>query len=584
MLLDYGQRGQILRYSVAGGDVAIELMQLDNGHDGLAYTIAAAKDGPGRVVVTPTGATINGQSSLILGAGQWARVWAVVSNTKYWLALVSDAGEAGSTFYPEDYGEDLQAAIDAASVAGGGTVFLRKYYTISAALNMKTGVSLVGKNMYTCGVTTTGNISAIRFDSGAPNYKFGIQLRNFRINLGTSTGYHIHFDTGEPWSVLLEDLQFLGGLSSVIQVDTGVNPFDSRFHRLHIGSMPNGTGPIINWNGGGSGTTMDNLYIEPEGTAGRTAIYLYTGDFVIGLVTTGRGINRILHNEYSRTIVQLLHYEPTVAFDTKADSIVFQQYQNGFLRIGGIIVSSGVSGNAMPNYWYKLGYECPYMELGPVFSYSGGPTTKPVYYTHGSQNRTQFYWGDLADVDKSAGGTIQFVTLGGLAGSLRVGSVAGGTTLGYLGEIYGSFAQIQNSANVLTSRWAYSYSGPASAYTAATDAVKGNNSNGVTRDMVQTVVEVTDPTHTSEDADWVLKTYVAGTLAERLRVGSKVDAPVDYYRSGTKVVGARRGGWTGPSGTATRSAFDTATVSTAQLAQAVKALIDDLIAHGLIGA
>lgn len=52
---------------------------------------------------------------------------------------------------------------------------------------------------------------------------------------------------------------------------------------------------------------------------------------------------------------------------------------------------------------------------------------------------------------------------------------------------------------------------------------------------------------------------------------------------GSQVVGARRAGWTAPSGTAARTGFDTAGVSTEALAQRVKALIDDLIAHGLIG-
>jgi hypothetical protein len=53
--------------------------------------------------------------------------------------------------------------------------------------------------------------------------------------------------------------------------------------------------------------------------------------------------------------------------------------------------------------------------------------------------------------------------------------------------------------------------------------------------------------------------------------------------STVQVVGARRTGWTAASGSATRTAFDTTTVTTAQLAERVKALLDDLIAHGLIG-
>jgi hypothetical protein len=56
-----------------------------------------------------------------------------------------------------------------------------------------------------------------------------------------------------------------------------------------------------------------------------------------------------------------------------------------------------------------------------------------------------------------------------------------------------------------------------------------------------------------------------------------------YSVNNVQVVAARRTGWTAATGTATRSTFATSTVTTAQLAERVKALIDDLIAHGLIG-
>jgi hypothetical protein len=51
-----------------------------------------------------------------------------------------------------------------------------------------------------------------------------------------------------------------------------------------------------------------------------------------------------------------------------------------------------------------------------------------------------------------------------------------------------------------------------------------------------------------------------------------------------KVVASRRTGWAAPTGTATRSAFDTSSATVGQLAERLKALIDDLTAHGLIGA
>ena len=55
------------------------------------------------------------------------------------------------------------------------------------------------------------------------------------------------------------------------------------------------------------------------------------------------------------------------------------------------------------------------------------------------------------------------------------------------------------------------------------------------------------------------------------------------YFDATKVVTYRQTGWTGASGTPTRTTFATGSVTLPQLAERVKALIDDLITHGLIG-
>lgn len=55
-------------------------------------------------------------------------------------------------------------------------------------------------------------------------------------------------------------------------------------------------------------------------------------------------------------------------------------------------------------------------------------------------------------------------------------------------------------------------------------------------------------------------------------------------KGGNQLVTARQTGWGAPTGTATRTTFDTATVTLAQLAERMHALIDDLTTHGLIGA
>lgn len=101
----------------------------------------------------------------------------------------------------------------------------------------------------------------------------------------------------------------------------------------------------------------------------------------------------------------------------------------------------------------------------------------------------------------------------------------------------------------------------------------------------------------NENQRLLIDTIVGGTLANRMSVwqgvavgnvadqgGGTINALTAYYLNSTKVVGARRTGWGAPTGTATRTTFATGSVTLPQLAERVKALIDDQIAHGLIGA
>lgn len=68
-----------------------------------------------------------------------------------------------------------------------------------------------------------------------------------------------------------------------------------------------------------------------------------------------------------------------------------------------------------------------------------------------------------------------------------------------------------------------------------------------------------------------------------LGVAGNADVSGNYRVNGVKVVGARATGWGAPGGTTSRASFETGAVTTTQLAQRLKALIDDLTAHGLIG-
>jgi hypothetical protein len=59
--------------------------------------------------------------------------------------------------------------------------------------------------------------------------------------------------------------------------------------------------------------------------------------------------------------------------------------------------------------------------------------------------------------------------------------------------------------------------------------------------------------------------------------------PTSLNFQSIQVVGTRRTGWSAPTGTATRTSFATGSVTLPNLAERVKALIDDLTTHGLIG-
>jgi hypothetical protein len=70
------------------------------------------------------------------------------------------------------------------------------------------------------------------------------------------------------------------------------------------------------------------------------------------------------------------------------------------------------------------------------------------------------------------------------------------------------------------------------------------------------------------------------------RVGFDMTATPRVRIGGTAVLGARKTGWAVATGTATRTTFATSTVTLSQLAERVKALIDDLhstAGHGVIG-
>ena len=99
----------------------------------------------------------------------------------------------------------------------------------------------------------------------------------------------------------------------------------------------------------------------------------------------------------------------------------------------------------------------------------------------------------------------------------------------------------------------------------------------------------TTATHATRTADLRIFPTLNGTATEALRINNVlIDARSGAFFgvAGTQVVGARNTGWTTFGAGASNKnagALDTATVTTAQLAQIVKAMMDMMITHGLIG-
>lgn len=99
----------------------------------------------------------------------------------------------------------------------------------------------------------------------------------------------------------------------------------------------------------------------------------------------------------------------------------------------------------------------------------------------------------------------------------------------------------------------------------------------------------------SSDYGWALSTpygktfmggqiLVGGTVGLAIADRSNISNAVPIYNGGNKILSDRKTGWTAATGSATRSTFATGSVTLPVLAEHVKALIDDLISHGLIGA
>jgi hypothetical protein len=125
---------------------------------------------------------------------------------------------------------------------------------------------------------------------------------------------------------------------------------------------------------------------------------------------------------------------------------------------------------------------------------------------------------------------------------------------------------------------------------------QGDNDTGASVVYGRAACRVVDNTTGSEDGQYECYTFQGGVelrpfFAWRgLTVGGAGDKGFgtlsiesDYYSNDVKVLGSRIAGWTTPTGTSTRAGYITSTATTQEVAETLRALIQDLKTHGMIG-
>lgn len=87
-----------------------------------------------------------------------------------------------------------------------------------------------------------------------------------------------------------------------------------------------------------------------------------------------------------------------------------------------------------------------------------------------------------------------------------------------------------------------------------------------------------------DNGDFIPGATATYDLGRNSRRWDRLHLETSLSIDGNQVLAARQTGWTAATGVADRTTFATATVTLPELAERVKALIDDILTHGAIGA
>ncbi len=116
-------------------------------------------------------------------------------------------------------------------------------------------------------------------------------------------------------------------------------------------------------------------------------------------------------------------------------------------------------------------------------------------------------------------------------------------------------------------------------YSGGTEMMELKLGDGV--NLLQNTIFTPDNTYDLGQFSFVNRRPANAYIGTSLYYGSSVRN--GDVSSSVQILGTRQTGWGAPTGTATRTTFDTSSATTQDVAERLKALIDDLTTHGLIG-
>jgi hypothetical protein len=295
----------------------------------------------------------------------------------------------------------------------------------------------------------------------------------------------------------------------------------------------------------------------------------------------------------------------------------WQEFKSGaWQNIGGAsgVTGTGTSGNMAKFTGASAVGDSILSESGSLIRFAGATSSFPALKRSSAELQVRLAddsaYAVLRALDVNAQGNLSVTGLASIGGNTSI-DVAGSSTgsprlLGLSNIASGNaarfqfgdgFNSIQNSYSgrmVIQSFHGLKIYGHTYGVTTGSEAPVGFSSNDVTDPHVEFIgsnggfsENLADNTHVQIRGASSMVAGVTSFLRCVTSGGTERFTVLEDGKvriAGAQVLGPRKTGWTAPTGTPTRTGFATGSATLQQVAEALKAVIDDLISHGILGA